>query len=197
MEYESLGERLYYYYLELDNDVVRYYVQPVEVPIYANNKVDEHWLHIPDVLVFRNGEHPYLHQVKHEPEENNPKLELINYHCESYAANRDWNYRVIYPKSLPPILLRNVRFLKNFLKERSYYSTWYIKVKTSLSILEETSVYHLAETFRNEIDPLLIKPLVYHLIASGEFLADVSQIIDSTTHIKVNNTMLTLGAGGE
>ncbi|OBY81427.1 hypothetical protein BBG47_01110 [Paenibacillus sp. KS1] len=29
VEYESLGERLFFYYLELDRAVMRYYVQPV------------------------------------------------------------------------------------------------------------------------------------------------------------------------
>lgn len=55
VEYESLGERLFYYYLELDHALIRYYVQPVEVPMPKKNDLEDPWFHIPDELVFRIG----------------------------------------------------------------------------------------------------------------------------------------------
>jgi hypothetical protein len=110
VDYESLGERLFYYYLELDQSVVRYYVQPVEVSIH--NPGEEAWNHIPDTLVFRRNTIPFLYQVKHEPEEDkDERLEQINFFCERFALNQDWNYLVIYPKMMPPVLSRNIRFL--------------------------------------------------------------------------------------
>ncbi|MBP1992433.1 hypothetical protein [Paenibacillus eucommiae] len=61
VEYESLGERLFYYYLGLDQSVVRYYVQPVEVSI--ENHGEEAWNHIPDTLVFRKHTIPFLYHT--------------------------------------------------------------------------------------------------------------------------------------
>ncbi|WP_165861399.1 TnsA endonuclease N-terminal domain-containing protein [Paenibacillus paeoniae] len=68
VEYESLGERLFYYYLELEQSVIRYYVQPVEIPISKDN--GESWLYVPDALVYRHQSPPFLYQVKHEPDPN-------------------------------------------------------------------------------------------------------------------------------
>jgi hypothetical protein len=99
---------------------VRYYVQPVEVPIHNPGK--EEWNHVPDTLVFHRNTIPFLYQFKHELEEDkDERVEQINFFCERYVLNQDWNYLVIYPKMMPPVLSRNIRFLKNFLKERSYY----------------------------------------------------------------------------
>ncbi|OME86089.1 hypothetical protein BK120_08860 [Paenibacillus sp. FSL A5-0031] len=61
VEFESLNERLFYYFLELERDVVRYFVQPIQVPILTDKK---EWFHIPDVLVFRQGSQPALIQIK-------------------------------------------------------------------------------------------------------------------------------------
>ncbi|MEC0094371.1 TnsA endonuclease N-terminal domain-containing protein [Paenibacillus macquariensis] len=99
VEYESLGERLFYYYLELDHSVVRYYVQPVEILIH--NLGEESWNHTPDTLVFRENTIPFLYQVKHEPEvERNERLEQVNNICEGYAQSHGWKYLVIYPKMM-------------------------------------------------------------------------------------------------
>ncbi|MCP3797580.1 hypothetical protein [Paenibacillus sp. CH40] len=124
VEYESLSERLFYYYLELDTEVIRYYVQPVEVSIFEEG---HEWFHVPDVLVFRQGHIPLLYQIKLEPKEerNNDRTELCNKYCRTYASKKDWEYQVVFPKTPPISLSRNLKFLKGFLKERKYYSQWY------------------------------------------------------------------------
>ncbi|WP_139994811.1 TnsA endonuclease N-terminal domain-containing protein [Paenibacillus paridis] len=185
VEYESLGERLFYYYLELDHSVVRYYVQPVEILIHKQG--EESWKHTPDILVFRENTIPFLYQVKHEPdEEKDERLEQVNYFCEGYARSQGWEYLVIYPKMMPSVLIRNIRFLKGFLKERSYYSEWIDKVVYRLVCLEMSTVDNLADCFSDEYHPLLIKPLIYHLIARGLIHTDVNQNIGSNSSITVN-----------
>jgi len=117
VEYKSLGERLFYYYLELDRAVIRYYVQPVEVPMPKQNDLEDPWVHIPNVLVFRSGNAPFLYQIKDSVEEEfNNKQKLINERCEAFVIQHGWNYQVITPKSMPTVLSRNIRFLKNFLE---------------------------------------------------------------------------------
>jgi hypothetical protein len=57
IEYESLGELLFYFILELDIRTIRYYVQPVKISIkqITDNGQIKHWIHVPDVLVYRDG----------------------------------------------------------------------------------------------------------------------------------------------
>lgn len=104
------------------------------------------------------------------------RLEQVNYYCEGYARSRGWEYLVIYPQMMPSVLARNIRFLKNFLKVRSYYPEWIEKVTYRLVCLERSTVENLADSFSDEYHPLLIKPLIYHLIARGLFQTDVNQI---------------------
>jgi hypothetical protein len=62
VEFHSLGERLFYYFLEIDTAVVRYYVQPIEIQMQSLNFEGQtrQWKHIPDVLVYRQGYKPLL-----------------------------------------------------------------------------------------------------------------------------------------
>jgi hypothetical protein len=50
----------------MDPFVVRYYEQPVDVPICEINDACDlsEWMHVPDVLTFRQGYKPFLFQVK-------------------------------------------------------------------------------------------------------------------------------------
>lgn len=191
VEYESLSERLFYYYLELDTEVVRYYVQPVQVLIYEGK---EEWFHVPDVLLFRQRCMPLLYQVKLEPEEEakNDRVELCNRYCRTYAMQRDWEYHVVYPKSLPESLSRNLRFLKGFLKERKYYPQWNDRVIDRLQNIGKCTIEHLASTFEDSVDPLLIKPLLYHLVAKGTFITDVNEAITSQSVISLNARVASL-----
>ncbi|MCI3921180.1 hypothetical protein MO973_13125 [Paenibacillus sp. TRM 82003] len=141
VEYESLSERMFYYYLELDLSVERYYFQPVKVPVYTGK---ESWDHIPDTLVFRQGHRPLLYQVKLE-EETTEKFKRINQACKDFACDQGWEYHVVYPKSMPEPIPRNIRFLKGFLKERFYYDIWYEPVIRRLRTLGSASVNVLAE----------------------------------------------------
>ncbi|MEK8210348.1 hypothetical protein NST41_32660 [Paenibacillus sp. FSL L8-0696] len=175
VEYESLSKRLFYYYLELDTEVIRYYVQPIEVPIYEGK---EEWIHTPDALVLRQRRIPLLYQVKLEPEEKpNERIEICNRHCRSYALEQNWEYHVVYPKTMPQSFLYNLKLLKGFLKERKYYPIWCESVTHRLHCIESCSIEYLASTFIDSYDPLLIKPLIYHLIAKGTFLTNVNEVL--------------------
>jgi hypothetical protein len=69
IQYESLwGECLFYYLLELDPLIVRYYEQPVNVPTKKLLKdftiKDES--HVPDLLLFRQGIKPQGVAINHK-----------------------------------------------------------------------------------------------------------------------------------
>jgi hypothetical protein len=100
VQYESFwGECLFYYLLELDPQTIRYYEQPVIVPI--NKLTNAHILsevgHVPDVLTFREGFCPYLFQIKggNDIVEQNANLYQS---CRHYAKERGWEYSLVNPK---------------------------------------------------------------------------------------------------
>ncbi|MGC6589685.1 hypothetical protein ACPV3A_32720 [Paenibacillus sp. Dod16] len=189
VEYESLNERIFYSYLELDPFVFRYYVQPIEIPMITDKK---EWFHIPDVLVFRQGSIPLLYQIKESPEDNDTKILQRNQACEQVCSANNWNYDVVYPKTLPETLKRNIHFLKGYLKKRIYYSQWDQKVLKRLKWLEPCSVEEISTSFVDSIDPLYIKPLVFHLIAHGYLQVDVNEKIDSRCIVTLNREMKTI-----
>lgn len=92
MGYESLNERMFYSFLEVDREVIRYYVQPIRVSIKTD---DEEWCHVPDVLVFRHGCCPLLYQIKENEQDNlESKTILWNTECEAIAVAYGWNCNV-------------------------------------------------------------------------------------------------------
>ncbi|MEK5377591.1 hypothetical protein [Paenibacillus sp. FSL P2-0173] len=195
VEYESLGERLFYYFLELDRDVVRYYVQSVEVPIKEGSGIfgTTTWTHISDVLVFRQESIPLLYQIKHSSQQGpDDKEQLINKYCNSYALKQGWEYKVIYPKEMPNQLSWNIRFLQGFLKERTYYDQWMQKVAYRMQCMESGSIEDVSRSFQGDIDPLLIRPIIYFLMARGTFHFDVTERITSHTRVSLNEQMLSM-----
>jgi hypothetical protein len=90
---------------------------------------------------------------------------------------------------MPEPLSRNIRLLKGFLKERKYYRQWYEPVVYRMHCLESCSVDFLASSFSDIIDPLMLKPFIYQLIAKGTFVVDVNDIIGSNTIITANAQM--------
>jgi hypothetical protein len=55
-----------------------------------------------------------------------------------------------------------------------------------LQCQEKTTISELAQTFSDKINPLVILPLIYQLIALGVFHADVNQATDSESEISFN-----------
>ncbi len=187
VEYESLNERMFYYFLELDREVIRYYVQPIRVPMKTD---DDEWYHVPDVLVFRQEYCPLLYQIKESEKDNlDPKTVLCNTECEAIAIAYGWNYNVVFPKSLPKPLPRNINLMAGYLRMRTYYSDWHDQVINRLRNIGPCTVDQLSFSFIDSVDPLHIKPLVFHLIAKGIFLVDVTKTINSVSIININSEM--------
>jgi hypothetical protein len=188
VEYESLSERLFLYFLELDPSTIRYYVQPVEIPIQFLTSTGEQrdWFHVPDVLVFRQGHTPLLYQVKYDPKQTSVVFERNNDACNRYAQKLGWEYQVIYPTQLPRILSRNLRFLNKYLAPRKYYTEWIPIVRYRLECIGQTTISDLADSFKHKIDPLLLLPLIYHLVAHGVFHVDVNMEVGRESQLSIN-----------
>ncbi|MBV6685528.1 hypothetical protein KV679_17620 [Bacillus sp. JRC01] len=180
--WESLwGEYLFYLYLELDPDTVRYYEQPVEVPIVSLKKGYEVtvWSHVPDVLIFRNGLKPTLYQIKGGSENSITEKDiLIDLNCVKFTESKGWLYKKIYPKELTPVIKSNLLLLHIFQRERSYYNLWEEELLLKISYFKQATVLELAQSFAAKADFRLISPLIYHLISKGVLETDITSEIN-------------------
>jgi len=188
VEYHSLNECFFYYYLELDVSTIRYYVQPIEVsiPVLSTVENNKSWKHVPDVLVFRNGSKPLLYQIKESPEDVGGSFNQCNKRCELFASNQGWNYDVIYPKNLPSMVLRNINYLHGYLRERRYYKKDLINdILFKLRFDQPITVGELARSFFPRYHPNDVIPLIFHLIAVGKIEVNVFEEIASHSLIRI------------
>lgn len=188
--YESLwGECLFYYFLELDIQTVRYYDQPIEVPIKVFDeklKELEEWIHIPDVLVFRNNSIPMLYQVKGI--DSNTQSSLITKNCLDYAQKESWGYSIVIPrKELPMVIESNILFLWNFLKQRKNVDLWFEESEQKMLYIQETSIIELAKSFSAKIDYRLILPVIWHMVSIGRFRCDLTKPLDQYSEVRIGN----------
>lgn len=189
VEYESMGEYILYSLLELDKAVQRYYVQPMFIEIKCLDKdgAKKVWNHVSDVLVFRDGTNPSLLQIKDKPNEasNSTKNKIINKACLSYAKNRNWSYEVIYPKQLSENVLSNIKFLIGFRNVRKGYSELIPKLIIELSQLKKSTIVNLATSFEPNINSLYVLPIIYYMIANGDFTLDLNNPISQFSEVSV------------
>lgn len=188
VEYESLGECLFYFLLELVPKVEKYYVQPVEIsiPFFTDEGDINNWIHVPDVLVFGTDMKPTIYQIKENPMESK-KHELVNKVCEEYCLENEWCYKVIYPKKLPENILFNIKFLQGSIRKRKGFEEMIPDIVNRLEKCSETTIYELAYSFASEINPLSILPVIYHLIATGVFHIDLTNPISIHSGIRLKN----------
>lgn len=177
VEYESLSENYAFSLFELDPQVVRYYVQPIEiqVPYIDKNGIKKAWNHHPDVLVFRQGSCPHLFQIKNTKELIlNQKHEVIDKTCLRYAYSQGWMYYTVHPKEMSETVLTNIKFLSGFLKKRNGYDSI---IPELINKIESDNILNIAELVQKSnlgVDSYQLLPAVYHLIAINTFYFDLA-----------------------
>ncbi|BDH63550.1 hypothetical protein MTP04_36800 [Lysinibacillus sp. PLM2] len=186
IEYESMGECLFYFFLELAREVERYYVQPleIEVPFLTKEGDRKSWIHVPDVLVFGNGFKPTIFQIKESPQESKKHV-LTNKACQKYAAERQWEYKVIYPKKLPKNILYNIKFLQGAIRKRKRFDEWIPEIIYRVEHMKGVTIDELASSFSPKVNPLLILPAIYHLIATGFLQINITKEIDQYSEVRL------------
>lgn len=186
VEYESLAEYFFYLFLEIDKQTKRYYTQPIEVdiPYIDKERNKKSWIHVPDVLIFRQGAIPKLVQIKGANSNlESERLKIVNRFCVKYANLKGWDYKIIYPKALPKEILRNIRFLSSYTKKRSYYDTIIDEAIERLRFHESMTIYELAYSFIAKTDVYQVIPSIYFLIATGVIYADLASPINTESII--------------
>ncbi|QYK66423.1 hypothetical protein KAI36_01566 [Paenibacillus sp. S02] len=130
------GKYLFYYFLELDPQTIRYYPQPINIQLQLINKdfVKVKKEHVPDVLVFREGKMPHLYKA-----------------CTDYCNDKGWKYSVIYPKTLSSIVKRNLHSIMHYKHIRSDFDAFSHEIKK----LDKTTQYrfHIVARYFQKVIP--------------------------------------------
>lgn len=186
VEYESLNEYLFYALLELDVVTVRYYVQPVEVAIPSLDRFGRlyQWNHVPDVLVFRQESAPHLYQVKDISELPDEKTR-VNVCCTQYAEDREWKYSVVRPRTIPTQVAQNAKLLMGFLKPRMGFESLIPQVIERMRFKGSTTIDELSRGFQGQAHPLLVLPVIYHLITIGVLEIKVHEPVNEFSTIRL------------
>ncbi|MEK5415687.1 hypothetical protein [Paenibacillus sp. FSL L8-0708] len=187
--YESLwGECLFYYLLELDPLTVRYYPQPVWVPYQVmNSRFElEKKGHVPDTLVFRQGNPPHLYQIKGGDifVEQQPHLYSA---CMNYCIKEGWGYSVVRPKLLPETVKRNIQLIMHYKQQREYYNIYIHEIMKKVAYFKDPTIEYLAKSFIAKVNVRDIIPLIYHLIFLGELKVDLLQPLDLFSKVSNGN----------
>jgi hypothetical protein len=185
--FESLLERDYMILLEYDDAVERFEEQPVKIPFKKGVKP-----YVPDILIHYGSNHQprrsLLAEVKHTSDlarnhdEYAPKFAL----AQEYAAERDWDFRVITEKEIRTPRLASLKFLREYLNVDPEPG----HVGGILAALEEEGRpmalnVLLDRLCESESARLQIVPVIWHLAALQQIMIDLEQPIDDKTQLSL------------
>lgn len=187
MGFESLLERDYMILLEFDDAVERFEEQPVKIPFKKGVKP-----YVPDILIHYGVDHkprrPLLAEVKHTSdlaknrEKYDPKFAL----AQEYAADRDWDFRVVTEKEIRTPRLASLKFLRDYLHvdpepEHAECITEVLQEEGRPMALD-TLLDRLCES---DSTRLQIVPVVWHMAALRQIVIDLEQPIDDKTRLSL------------
>lgn len=191
IEYESLSESIFYLFLELNQNVSTYYPQPlkIKVPYFTEGGEVCFWDHVPDVLVFWGmvDRRPTLYQIKYKADTADRKQQLINNSCKKYTKEKNWIYKVVEIEGISKCISKNMQFIFGHLKERKYYKEITPIIEQIVAKREVTSIHDVIKSLESQYSEMFIIPTLYHLIAKGVLLVDLTEIINDRSMIRLGS----------
>jgi hypothetical protein len=128
---------------------------------------------------------PLLFQIKDSPDAVTPNAYIINKECIIFSQKNDWIYSVIYPKLMPKVVSANLKLLAGFTRKRTYYKDLLPEIIYRTKFLNNVTVIELAKSFSSQINPLMVLPAIYHLVATGVFKVDLHRSIDENSGVSI------------
>jgi hypothetical protein len=167
LEYESLLERDWMLLLDFDREVERICEQPLRLRYLKDDKPASH---VPDLLVWRAGT-PELCDVKSEERLEDPEFVAQVEATGLACAEASFGYRVLSEPDRQ--LLVNVRWLAGFRGRPADPDGERARMLSMLGV-EARTVGALLGGAR---EPMLARPVLMHLLWTGEAVADLSQAV--------------------
>jgi hypothetical protein len=167
LEYESLLERDWMLLMDFDREVEWICEQPLRLRFLADGRPASH---VPNLLAWRSGT-PELCDVKSTERVDDPRFQAQVRATEQACAEAGFGYRVLSEPD--PQLLMNVRWLAGFREpppdldgERTRMLSVLVGGRTAIS-----------ELLADAREPALARPVLMHLLWSGDALVDVGEPI--------------------
>jgi hypothetical protein len=174
LEYESLLERDWMLLMDFDREVEWICEQPLRL-LYV--KDEQPASHVPDLMVWRAGT-PELCDVKSEERLEDPRF-LAQVEATGLAcAEAGVGYRVLSDPD--PQLLVNVRWLAGFRERRSDPDGERSRILSALA----AGSFTVGELVSGAREPMLARPVLMHLLWTGDARADLSGPVDDETIVR-------------
>jgi TnsA endonuclease-like protein len=174
LEYESLLERDWMLLMDFDREVEWICEQPLQLSYLVDGNQARH---VPDLLVLRAGG-PELCDVKSEERLGDPGFRAQVDATGLACAEAGFDYRVMSEPDRQ--LLANVRWLAGF-RQRPRDPDG--ERPRMLSALATRSLL-VGELLAGAREPLLARPVLMHMLWSGDALVDLSGPVDDDTVVR-------------
>lgn len=182
--YESALERDFIELMDFDLDVVDLRPQPLSIT-YETQGQPHHYY--PDFLVHRERLNPKLIEVKYQADlqqladELRPKFAAARH----LAKENGWTFDIVTEKEIRTQLLRNAHFLLPF-RNREPDPSDVAEVLGLLSRTLDASLQQvLGQLRRDAWNQAALVPTIWHLVASGSLLVDLTQPLTRQTRFTV------------
>jgi hypothetical protein len=178
LDYESLLERDWMLMMDFDREVEWICEQPLRLHYIREGRPASH---VPDLLIWR-GDGPELCDVKSEERLEDPGFEVQVRAMRMACAEARLGYRVLGEPE--PQLLANVRWLTGFREPPPDPDGERARMLMALAVGPCT----IFELLLRSPEPMLGRPVLMHLLWSGEVEADLRGPLREESHVR-------LGAG--
>lgn len=186
-QFESTLERDFLNLLEFSPEVKCFEVQPIKLEWLDKNSSPRSYT--PDVLVHfieDVGRAPCLYEVKYRADikkhwaELHPKFLRAIRHCKEHG----WKFHLVTEVEIRTAYLKNVRFLKPFRRQVHDQAQINLLLHTlSLSGVSSPSIMVANFSADTWVQAEWI-PVLWHLIAKGEILADLDEPLTMDSRIR-------------
>jgi hypothetical protein len=129
--------------------------------------------HVPDILLLTSDGGATVVDVKSPAKREEPNVRVVMEWTKRMVGLRGWGFEEWY--GAPPVLLGNVRFLAGY-RRRVVIDGSLIPVV--LQAAADSAVITDLERSVTKADPVLVRPVVLHLLWTGELTADLRRPLD-------------------
>jgi hypothetical protein len=183
--YESRLELARIMLADFDPDVVAIAAQPLQLVGTDGSRVRRH---VPDVLLVHAGGSVTVVDVKAAHKRDDPQVRALMDWTRNVVGLRGWAFEEWYCGAEP--LLSNVRFLAGY-RRRAVIDE--ALVPAVMRAAGPGAAIADIERWLGPVHPLLIRPVILHLVWSGRLLADLSTPLEGASVVWVSDREVVAG----
>jgi len=185
--FEGTLERDFLYLMDFDPEVVDVEEQPVKVPVPHGKGRGAYY--IPDFLVQRRTENPWLVEIKQTDDlkQNARDYEAKFKAAQVYAEERDWTFKIVTDQEIRTPKLQNIRLLLSY-RNRKVDPGICARLLSHASDRATTTLGEILErAFPEPSEQPDILPTLWHLVVTGHFNVNLEAELNLGSLVKRRN----------